>query len=371
MPVVLAPSGGVAQSISGIHIILGAQQSRPDFTQVAGLVPLIDCDDTDCRDLPQAECFLLPAFGEVINGFPTLQPTYENDFNCWAIDYPGSAYQNAFIRWTLERADNQYYTGNAWNWNYIVDLNDNTYGIFYGQGSIPEHPYRSGVDVNWGAVINTFGPGIYRIKCTLEVITVKVVFVGGLPLTIPIDTILRCKASEPFNVRAWNCTMANGTIKIETWLKGVIGDINQDYNLFSWCGMEWYDAIRLKGFIGLPDGSYEESLLEYNDGYIEEIRNKNTQRYTLHTNYVPAWLHKRLQTFGLMADTILASDYNYLNPDWDIKRMGIRAAGGYKRTPRKGFDNAHLRLAREEKGEILIRRNVESVIKSLCCPTCP
>ena len=348
----------------------------PEGIQVVGLVPLTDCDKQDCRITSQNECYLNPVFGKIIHGLlnntTVSEPSYENDFNTFLADYPIPTTTNTSIYWRLQKADNQFYNGKQWQWNDIAILNDNTYGIFYGLGSIGGFPTYTGYVVNWGEVVLNFGNGIYRIVLETITITSQAVTIFGSTIFFPVPQVTMCKASEPFLAREFDCKLAAGTFKVETWLTGNIGSKTENLKVFNLCNIEWYDSVRAYGFFGMEEGKYEEVILEFQTGQLDTVRKKLTNGYQLFINYSPKWLHDRFKTYALMADTTLISDYNYNNSDYDIKRKGVLNAGSYKPTylDNKNFDYKTRYKQRTSKVTVEFRENVESIIKNVCCTPC-
>lgn len=379
--VILTPAGGTAGSVMGGNISISSASIYTDIRQVIGLVPLLPCDESDCREEPQQQCNINPVFGNIIEGSPVMDSTYENDWNTFVIDYPiPSSINDGVINWVLEKADNKnYYTPGSddiWDWELITVLDGtNNNGIRYVQGSIPGHPSYDGYAVNWGQVLNNYGTGFYRIKCIVGIITLQVTFpAGGVPIEIEAPEIVKCVISMPFQLWAWDCLKADGTVKFETWNTGEIGDVNKQYGIFDLCGIDWFDSIRFFAFFGFQTiPNYEETLLEYDTGYLDEIRNKALKAFVLNTKYLPKWFHDRFAVYGLMAQTSLVSDYNYSNSDYYIKRFSVKRNSDYSPKWLDGnrFDGSMRWRQRTGKVTVKFRERVESIISSICCiPKC-
>ena len=375
-PVSLTPTGGSAGALSGASSAVATVATQNKIKQVVGLVPLVYCDDVECRDnYPQNECYFIPAFGNVSSpGSPDLTPNYFNDFAPFLVDYPipNASY---VIKWSLERVDNiNFYTPTVmqnWVWEKVTDLDyTNANGICYASGSIPSHPTYNGYAVNWGQVVDNYGPGIYRVKCTVTKTLLNITWGPWGTVTVTqTNSIDECVVSYPFHVRKWNCDLAHGTVKFETWATGNQGSIDEPLKLFDLCNIEWYDSTRIKGIFGFEKTKYDELILEYDTGQLEKVRDKAMQGFVLETNYLPKWVHDRIKSYGLMADTVLVSDYNLNNSDYSIKRKGVMKSGAYEPTYLDGkrFDKSLRSRQRTSKVSVQFRENTESVIKNICC----
>lgn len=373
--VILIPSGGTIGTTLGATAQISSIAIHQTIKQVVGLVPLIPCAYSDCREnVPQASCYFNPVFGNIISGQPVLESTYENDWNTFLIDYPKPTGSTAGVFWSLERADNRgYFTASSdemWNWEEITVLGDDSNGIRYGLGSIPSHPSYDGYAVNWGQVLNNYGPGFYRVKANVLTVSVKITFsASGAPIPEIQTEVVECATSEPFILRAWNCDLAHGTVKFECWNTGSIGSIDEYYKLFDLCDIHWYDSIRMKGFFGFEKTKYDEVILEYQTGQLDLVRDKALQAFKWDSNYLPKWVHDRFKTYGLMSDTLVVSDYNFNNSDYFIKRKGVKKSGGYDPIylDTKNFDALNRVRQRTSKVSVEFREDVESVIKNVCC----
>lgn len=131
--------------------------SGPLPKQIIGLVPLMPCDYSDCRDQQSLFCFLNPVFatsGE-------KNSTYKNDMNSFFLDYAGTG----VVQFIIEKQTNNFFaTQGTSQWVDKATVSDNTYGIYYPIGTISGHPTYTGLTINWATILTAFGPGIYRIS---------------------------------------------------------------------------------------------------------------------------------------------------------------------------------------------------------------
>jgi hypothetical protein len=371
----LVPSGGTAVITAGAQTSGSNHLSRASIYQVVGLVPMDDCDKEDCRIPDEPVCDTIPVFGHIVDSVPVDEPTYENDFSAFLISIPAqTSGQLPGINFVIEKAKSPFLSqDDDFEWEVKAIIQDDTYGGYFPLKSIPAHDFYTGVDINWAIVVNTFGPGWYRIKCNIIKYTIKVVFIDGIPVRTPIAIVEKCLSSKIFDAQEWDCNAADGTVKFETSLTGSVGSIDEYEVVYNLCGFKWYDSLRIRGFFGEETTpKYEELINEFQTGRLELIHNKLVNRFKFKSYWLPKWAHDRLKAYMMMADTILVSDYNYNNSDYDIKRKGVRPAGNYEPEylDTKYFTRSHIHFQRRSKVKVDFRESSESVIKSLCCP-CP
>lgn len=341
----LTPSGGVSGLISGGVVYATISEPTIYPIQVLGFVPLVPCAPTECRTF-NGDCYFNPAFGKInVNG-----STYENDVNPFYI--LDEMARKTF--WWIQKLDT---TLGQWSdlarvgastglGGFITDPN---YGTYWNYGTWPTHPKQQGYQINWGYVLTTSGPGKYRIRVeTPPVIDTR-------PQPFPY-----CQVSEPFDMHAWNCERANGTVKFESYNSGRIGSITNDGLVYDLCGMTLYDSLRHRGFFGHEKTSYDEIMLEFQTGKMERVRDEAIQKFTYSSRPMPKYVHDRFKVYGMMADYTYVSDYNWNNSDYEIRRKSIVKSAGYEPTYYKG--NRLMTVKTEFK------EGIQGVIKSSSCP---
>lgn len=342
------PGGGLG---FGVPIV------KLDPVQVAGLIPLFSCDSRECREICD-DGWKNKVFGELLGPSYQTNQTYENDWNGFLVDV--SIYKaNSGVTVTMKLE--KFYQG-QWRSNpFAPDLTNNNYGVFYGLGSITTHPTYAGYDINWGAVLAAFGAGCYRFKVTTSFTTLQ-----GETVTI----YRGCLQSPVFELFAWDCMRAHGTVKAETWNTGLIGDPYTDYKQHDLCGILKYDSIRMPGFFGYEKSpTYLKNNLKWgtpNAGKIEKVSDEQTQRWELLTGYLPEYIHSRFATFAMMSDRLFLSDYNRNNSSYFYKRRNVVYDSGYE--PEYIDKEAYWQRRNKSKVQVFFNRGVQSVTKSLCCP---
>ena len=180
--------------------------------------------------------------------------------------------------------------------------------------------------------------------------------------------------SVPFQLMAWDCVQAHGTVKFEMTKTGTIGDINSKGILQNVTTFTVTDSIRFPGFFGYSEFNYDELLLEYGTnnskpfGTIVRVHDKIVEGYKLFTNYLPLWLHRRFAAYALMSDTLLVSDYNINNSNWELNRIPVVKKDNYKPEylDDKTFDSGYNSLQRRSKATIQFLEGIQSGISNNC-----
>jgi hypothetical protein len=329
-PIRLVPGGGSVGSISGR---LSVSEPRKDTVypmQVVGFIPLTPCDYSECRVF-NGHCYINPVFGTI----GATKPSYDNDSSSFFIN--DSLGRPAL--WTIQKLNVRL---NKWETLYSSSAPTGS-GTYYPYGSFPSHLNYTGLVLNWGHVLSAVGAGFYRIIITATKD-------GSFPY---------CLVSETFHLLPFSCELANHTVKFEAQISGKIGSIDIDGFVFDLCGMNLYDSIRMKGFFGHEKSSYDSVELEYNTGLIDPVRDEILQKFTWESHLMPKYLHDRFKTYGLMADILLVSDYNFNNSDYNIKGKRVVKAGAYDPIYYKGNTQA--------KVKVDFKEGIQGVIKSSSC----
>lgn len=449
-PLPFSSGGAAALSSPGTATVMTTAAPK----QIIGMVPLLPCDYQDCRDTQSLQCYFNPVFG--VAG--EKSSTYQNDMNSFFVDNKSSS----VIKFIIEKEDLPFFNGKPQNWVTVATVTDTTYGIFYRQGTIAQHPTYLGFTVNWGLVLEAFGPGIYRISTqicnklvqtaqkevpsadfpvnitegTVQIGTLSVpvvynssianvfnyisatisstegasasatpggpmnisgpagtniIFKGtaGTPFVytwgltggvLPVETCACNSQSIPFLLRAWNCDMAHGTVKFESWTGGTVGSVDDDGQLFDLCGITIYDSIRMRAFFGYTDFSYDEVMVEWGInnkkpfGQVDRVRDKAIRGYVLKSNLWPQWLHNRFATYAMMSEHMLVSDYNHNNSDYYLKQRCVtKADQAYKPEylDPKTFDSQHRYINRTSEVKFAFKQGIQGIIKSIMCKTAP
>ncbi len=193
---------------------------------------------------------------------------------------------------------------------------------------------------------------------------------GGASQTgLPIQTY--CAKSAPFCLENFDCYAADRTTKFQTTLSsGVIGQVNKSNAGQTWllCCVDaqgntsplvMNDSIRIEGFFGYEKTDYERKSIKYQTGVVNKIRDEAILKFTWKAGLLPFWFHERFKVYGLMADTLLASDYNVNNSDYNLKNYGVQADSSYE-PDYKGS-------SRYEKVNVEFKAATQNLKRSRCC----
>lgn len=183
----------------------------------------------------------------------------------------------------------------------VAVLNGSTYGTLYGLGTFDD-PLLTGFKLNWADVLSGLGEGNYRIR------TDRVTILGS-------DSIF----SINYYLKTYSPELADNTIWIEWIQDGQIID-GLDYT-----GLNWYQAIRLPGFFGERQTEFEEEVWKDTNYRNFQIRNELNHSYKCEIGVIPSCIGDILDNL-LQANTVLITDYNQKNYDYNILQKPVKLA---------------------------------------------
>lgn len=184
----------------------------------------------------------------------------------------------------------------------VAVLDGSTYGILFGLGTL-NNPFLTGFKLNWSSVLSGLGEGNYRIR------TDRVLITGS-------DSIF----SINYHLKTYSPELADNTIWIEWIQDGQIID-GLDYT-----GLDWYQAIRLPGFFGEKQTEFEEETWKDTNYTNWQIRHELSFIEKCEIAMLPSCIGDILFNL-LQANTILISDYNIKNYDYNLIQKPVRLAG--------------------------------------------
>lgn len=187
----------------------------------------------------------------------------------------------------------------AGTYNQIAILNGSTYGTLYTAGSLA-NPLLIGFKLNWSDVLAGFGEGNYRIRAD------RVTLFGS-------DSIL----SVNYQLKTYTPELADNTILME-WIQD-----GQIINGLDYTDINWYQSIRLPGFFGERQKEFEEEIWKDSNYRSFQIRNELTFSYKCEIGIIPSCIGNILDNL-LQGNTILVTDYNQRNFDYNIIQKPIR-----------------------------------------------
>ena len=226
----------------------------------------------------------------------------------------------------------------------VATLNSNALGTYYALGTIVYYTDQSlliGYSLEWSKVLAAYGIGSYRIKIIYTSF-------GGA----------NTYYSQNFILKTFSNDVANGTIRIESYMNGYMMRERINYK-----GINFVDMMRVRGWFG----NSEEKLETTNDVYANYIGEKRVIRqrkinqieiYNLELLPLPKCLADKIRYYHFLANEIYMSDYNIYNYDYDLKRIQI-----YKDT---AFDFKYSKSFREIIISGKISEAIQDVQKTSC-----
>jgi hypothetical protein len=195
----------------------------------------------------------------------------------------------------------------------IVSLNDNTYGLFYDYGFNVNgfNENMIGYEIEWKKVLTLLGEGSYRVQC----------------YNTTIFGATNTQYSENYCLSQYNDSRANGTVRIEYFINGLLGNNKNDEKQRDFGQLNWYNQHRFDGMFCFKSAPLKEEDVVYTSGQRQPIELEQEPEYTLELKPIPAFKHNVLRTDILMADNKLITDYNFSNFDNYYKKKVIVKSG--------------------------------------------
>lgn len=184
------------------------------------------------------------------------------------------------------------------------DLNDPTFGTFFGFGYFSENINLKGYLVKWKNVLDEIGEGNFKI--------VKSVTIAGI--TTEFNSIV-------FTLNQFSALKADKTTRIDVVMNGRLEKTGIDFT-----GIGWKHSIRLPGFFGRRDPSIEEDNIVNRQFEKRQISMKQTNEYKFQTNLIPNCLTDEFFDFFLFANDIYFNDYNLNNHSYNFIKFGVKVA---------------------------------------------
>lgn len=214
-------------------------------------------------------------------------------------------------------------------------MDDETYGQYFGFGFFSENINLKGYLIQWRKVMQEIGEGKFKV--------LKKVTIAGIDLEFP---------SIVFTLRKYSSKNADNTVRIDTVMNGRIEKTGIDFT-----NTGWKSSIRVPGFFGRRDPSYEEDNIidkQFNKRQISMIQ-RNEFRFQ--TNLIPDCITKEILDFYVFANDIYMNDYNLNNHSYEYVKFGVKFGSNegteYKVTSRK----AQINLIFNDKYENNLKRN--------------
>jgi len=188
-----------------------------------------------------------------------------------------------------------------------------TYGTPYNYGFNTNgfNEKMVGYEIEWKKVLTVIGEGSYQLKC------VSTSIFGGTTT----------QYSETYCLSQYNDSRANGTVRIEYIINGLLGDSKNDEKQRDFGQLNWYNQHRFNGMFMFKSAPLKEEDVVYTSGQRQAVELEQEPEYTLELKPIPAFKHNVLRTDILMADNKLITDYNFSNFENYYKKKVIVKSG--------------------------------------------
>lgn len=200
-------------------------------------------------------------------------------------------------------------------WISQATISDNTYGTYLPFGNFINIEGQNFISlkVSWANILTAFGTGTYKFT------TSYVVPIFGN----------KSADSYEFCLQTYSAKLADNTVRLEYWITGVMGDIEDDTKIKDFGTMEVYNSFRLPGFFGYPKTTYKEDDIEYNTGQRDYVEDEQEPIFKLKLFLLPHFIHEILRTDFMMANERAITDYNSKNSGSYIQKF-VRKNSGYE-----------------------------------------
>lgn len=160
-------------------------------------------------------------------------------------------------------------------------------------------------ELEWKKVLYQFGSGSYIVRVDAE---------SGIGDTAQIF-------SDEYCLKQYTPSLANGTIRIDYLLNGIMGDSLSDINRRDFGSNQFfYDSLRWNGYFTYVKSTFENEYTRYNSGARKWIKDEQEPEFKLLIKQAPWAIHEVMRTDILQADEILITDYNMNNFNTWIKK---------------------------------------------------
>lgn len=198
-------------------------------------------------------------------------------------------------------------------WVSMSSITDNTYGTFNAFGYFVNSLSQKFIsfEIDWSLVLAAFGEGNFKVITTSN------------------DSIFGTKTVDSYEycLMTYSSSLADGQVRLEYWLSGVTGDIEDDTLYKDFGTLSVYNSLRLDGFFGYPKATYKEDRIEYNTGKHVYVEDEQTPVFKLKLSLIPFVIHEILRTDFMMADELAITDYNSQNNASYVKKYVVKNSG--------------------------------------------
>lgn len=170
-----------------------------------------------------------------------------------------------------------------------------------------------GYHIEWKKVLATLGEGVYYLEYVATTLF-------GATST---------KYTPAYCLKQYTLDRANGTVRIEYYLNGIIGKNENDKKVRDYLQSNWYNQHRFDGYFFYQNSNYKVEEIQYQNGFIDEVEHGQTPEYLLKLKPIPIFKHDIMRTDILMSNKILITDYNTKNID-NYYQKEVKKNGNYE-----------------------------------------
>ncbi len=189
--------------------------------------------------------------------------------------------------------------------NNEYNLNDDTYGAFWGFGGFTEQPDLTVIRVNWKNVLSLLGEGVYRVK--------KTTIIAGIPFDEFYPT---------FILEEFTHNRADKTVRMDCVMNGELVHLGVDFK-----GTNFATTLRMGGYFGNRSPKYTQDNLVKRSYKVVQVSMSSEDEYEFQTHLLPECITEQIYDFHLFADEIFISDYNKANHSYKYLRFGVEFNG--------------------------------------------
>lgn len=243
-------------------------------------------------------------------------------------DYSAFYYQrqaNETVSWFLKKVD----TDTEYN------LNTGLYGSFFYFGYFQSNNRLTGVKINWKSVITSLGVGNYQIVRKIEMFGNE------------IETY-----SYTHTLMEYTPDLADKTVRIDVIMNGYLQESNVDFT-----NTMWEHSLRVPGFFGRRNPTYEEDSLVSREYVDEQISMRQINEYQFQTNLVPSCITNEIFDFILLGNYLFMNDYNANNHSREFVKFGVKLASNSGTVYSANTRKAKLNLVFNKRIVNTIKRN--------------
>ena len=182
------------------------------------------------------------------------------------------------------------------------ELNDSTFGIFKNFGSIANEQNLTTFVLDWKKVLNELGEGSYKVVKRVNLIGIE-------------------KETQylVYSLSEYSSLKSDKTVRIDVTMSGLLEKENIDFT-----DSDFKDSIRVPGFFGRRDPTFEEDNLIDRNYQKRQISMKQTNEYKFQTNLIPECVTSLIYDFLLFSQDIRVNDYNLNNHSYKYKDFLVK-----------------------------------------------